>query len=201
MGVSVSGAQVELAPQTGAALLLRRGQVLRIVDPRGEQVADVALFDAARPHDGFSSGRTIDYNESIRIRCGDTLYSNAGTALARVVEDTVGVHDVLLSPCSEAMFERRGEYHHRSCHANLVGALAPFGVDEGAVTATLNVFMDVRIGAGGRVTIHPPPSRAGDRFALQALTDTIAGITACSSELTNNGSCKPVVYEVLPSWN
>lgn len=199
--MSVSSARVELAPQTGDALLLRRGQVLRIVDLRGEQVADVALFDAARLHDGFSPGRTIDYNESIRIRCGDRLYSNAGTALARVVEDTVGVHDLLLSPCSQTMFEGRGEYNHRSCHANLVEALASFGVYAGAVTATLNVFMDVRIGAGGRVTIHPPPSRAGDRFALEALTDTIAGVTACSSERTNNGSCKPVVYEVLPSWS
>jgi len=199
--MSLSSAQVRLAPQTGAALLLRKDQVLRIVDPQGSQVADLAFFDAADPRDGFSPGRTIDYNESIRVRCGDALYSNRSTALARVVEDTVGVHDLLLSPCSETMFERRGQRGHRSCHANLLQALAPFRVPDDAVTATLNVFMDVRIGAGGRVTIYPPPSRAGDRFALQALTDTIVGITACSSELTNGGWCKPIVYEVLAPWD
>lgn len=192
----VSSALMRLAAQTGAALRLDAGDVLRIVAVESEQVADVALY-ADEPREAFSPGRTIDYNSAIAFRCGDVLYSTESTPLARIVEDTVGVHDMLLAPCSRRMFELRGELHHPSCHENLSTALRPFGIQAGEVTATLNVFMDVRVNADGSVKIYPPASRRGDVFALEALTPLIAGVAACSSERTNAGRCKPVAYEVI----
>lgn len=195
--MSISSTLVKIEAQSGVAVGMKAGDLLRIVDPCGEQVADVALFDARAPSDGFSSGRTMDYNSRLKLRVGDTLYSNAGVALARVVEDTVGVHDMLLAPCSDAMFARRGQFGHPSCLRNLVGALRPFGIDAHAIASTLNVFMDVRIDEDGNIVISPPPSRAGDVFTLEALTDLSAGIAACSSEVTNNGRCKPMAYQLI----
>jgi uncharacterized protein len=196
MAMSVSPAFVELAPQTGAALRLPRGHVLTIADPQGEQVADVALFAADDPRESFSAGITIDYNASVVVRLGAMLYSNRGEALASVVEDTTGVHDILLAPCSAAMFARRGELGHRSCLENLSNALRPFSIDADDVRATINVFMNVRVEPDGGMTIEKPASRAGDVFAIRALRDLIVGISACSSELTNNGRCKPIAYSV-----
>lgn len=193
--MSVSPHVVRLEPQTGAAFVLPAGSTLRIVDVEGEQVADIALFTRYDHADSFSPGRTIDYNERIVPRIGDVLYSHRSTPLARIIGDTVGVHDMLLTPCSRAMFERRGEHDHRSCHANLSHALAEYGLDEDDVVATLNVFMDVRI-EENRVRIYPPPSRAGDTFDLRAETDLIVAIAACSSEVTNNGRCKAIEYLV-----
>ncbi|MBV9028280.1 MAG: urea carboxylase-associated family protein, partial [Candidatus Eremiobacteraeota bacterium] len=135
--------------------------------------------------------------ESVTLRKGDVLFSNRSGELARVVEDTVGVHDVMLAPCSEAMFARRSEFGHPSCHGNLVGALAPFGVIDDMLTATVNVFMDVRITPGRGVTICEPASAPGARFAVKALQDLVLGIAACSSERTNAGRCKPIFYEIL----
>src|SRR5581483_672495 len=195
--VSLSSTVVEIAAQSAVAMHLRQGDTLRIVDVHGEQVADLALFAAADLRDCFSPGRSIDYNESIRVLRGDTLYSHNSVELARVVGDVVGVHDLLLAPCSEAMFERRGELAHPSCHANLVAVLQEFGIESDAVTATLNVFMDVRVGADGKITIHPPPSRPGDAFAILALQDLVVGVSACASEKTNNGTCKPLRAELL----
>lgn len=203
MELSVSSRLTEVAPQTGVAFRLAAGDLLHIVAIAAEQVADIALFDGADTRDAFSPGRTIDYNERITIEIGDTLYSHRSARLAEVVEDTVGVHDMLLTPCSRTMFERRGERGHPSCHDNLATNLARFGIVSDSVIATLNVFMDVRLDARGRVRLHPPKTRAGDRFTLRALRDLIVGLTACSSELTNNGACKPVAYAVdkhaLPS--
>ncbi len=179
---------------TGAAMRLERGRPLRIVDPGGQQVADLALFSATDLADGFSPGRTIDYNQSVRTSIGAVLFSYSSVPLAKIVEDTVGVHDLLLAPCSRLMFERRGEREHPSCHDNLIRALSVYGISTRAVVSTLNVFMDVRLDADGRVAIAPPASRAGDAFAIEALVDLIVGVTACSSELTNNGRCKPVLY-------
>ncbi|MBV9233688.1 MAG: urea carboxylase-associated family protein [Candidatus Eremiobacteraeota bacterium] len=193
----VSSSLVRIEPQGGVALRLAARQRLCIVDPYGEQVADVALFDASDVRDAFSPGRTMDYNESLRLGVGDILYSHRSVALARVVEDTVGVHDLLLAPCSEAMFARRGELAHRSCHENLTEALKPFGIPSEMVAATVNVFMNVRVEADGHIAILPPRSRAGDVFAFEALCNLIVGITACSSERTNNGRCKPICFAVV----
>lgn len=198
MEVSVYNAHVEIGAQSAVALRLRSGDVLSIVDRSGEQVADLALYNAHDWRDGFSPGRTMDYNASLRLTCGDVLWSQRSTPLARVVRDTVGVHDILLAPCSAAMFARRGELDHPSCHENLANALALHGVPNDAVTATMNVFMNVMLGEDGRLGIGRPASQSGDAFALQAQCDLIVGVSACSSELTNNGRCKPIWYHHAP---
>jgi uncharacterized protein len=195
--MSVSSPSILLAPQTGTAVQLHRGDSLAIIDTTGGQVADLAVFSAADILESFSPGRTIDYLERIKLQVGDALYSQRSNELAVITRDDVGVHDILLSPCSQAMFARRGEFGHASCHANLTSSLAPFGIEPDAIVATLNVFMDVRVDARGGVSIHPPPSRVGDRFELRAQRDLIVGITACSSELTNAGQCGPIAYRVL----
>lgn len=188
---------VEIQAQSAVALRLQRGDVLQIVDPCGEQVADLAVFNAASRSDAFSPGRTIDYNQSLRVSTGSVLYSHAGAELARIVEDSVAVHDILIAPCSEEMFARRGELQHKSCHANLSTALADFGIASDRITTTLNIFMNVAIQDGGRITIGPPASSAGDFIKLEALCGLVVGIAACSSELTNNGGCKPIRYALL----
>lgn len=191
--MSVPTQIVRLEPQTGTAFVMPAGSTLRIVDIEGEQVADIALFARYDHADSFSPGRTMDYNERVVPQVGDVLYSHRSTPLARIIGDSVGVHDLLLTPCSRTMFERRGQPNHPSCHDNLAKALAQFGLGEDDVTATLNVFMDVRV-EQNRIRIYPPPSRPGDRFELKAETDLIVAVSACSSELTNNGRCKPVGY-------
>ncbi len=193
----VSSPTTLLAPKTGTAVQLQRGDTLAIIDTVGGQVADLAFFSSADVLESFSPGRTIDYLERIKLRVNDALYSQRSNELAVITRDDVGVNDMLLAPCSQAMFARRGEFGHASCHANLTASLAPFGIGPHAIVATLNVFMDVRVDEEGRVTIHPPPSRVGDRFELRAQRDLIVGITACSSELTNAGQCKPIAYEVI----
>jgi uncharacterized protein YcgI (DUF1989 family) len=199
MALSVPQTLNIIEAQRGAALRLRAGETLRIVAIEAEQVADLALYDARDPRDGFSPGRTIDYNESLDLRAGSMLYSHRSAALAQVVEDTTGVHDMLLTPCSRVMFERRGQNAHASCHENLYTNLARFGITSDDVAATVNVFMDVRVNSDRTVAIFPPASKPGDRFSVRALREILIGVTACSSELTNAGRCKPISFEVLPS--
>jgi uncharacterized protein YcgI (DUF1989 family) len=191
---------VEVHAQCAAAVRLQRGEVLQIIDPYGEQVADLAIFNAESCTDAFSPGRTIDYNESLIVSSGSVLYSHAGVALARIIEDSVGVHDILIAPCSSEMFARRGEFQHPSCQTNLSAALANFGIGADMVATTLNVFMNVAIEEGGGIKLGAPASAAGDFIKVEALCDLVVGIAACSSERTNNGKCKPICYLLLPSF-
>ena len=189
-----------LAPQTGTGFLLSRGDVLTVVDPTGGQVSDFFCFRADDHGESFSSGRTIDYANSIYPVVGTVLYGNRSTPLATVVEDTCGRHDMLLTPCSQDTFDLLypdlGGAAHPSCFANLCSGLAPFGIGPDDISTTLNIFMNVWTDRSGELHIDPPTSVAGDRFAVRAEVDLHVGLTACSAEKSNGGVCKPIDWQV-----
>jgi uncharacterized protein YcgI (DUF1989 family) len=188
-----------LEPRTGTAFVIKRGQLLRIIDPRGEQVSDLVSFAADDHAEWLSSGRTIDYANTIYVTTGHTLYSNRSRPMWTIVDDTVGRHDFLLTPCSPETFTiiYRTTAYHPSCFENLWRSLAPFGIAPDAIPTTLNVFMNVVVLPSGELQILPPLSRAGDYLLLRAEMDVVVGVTACSAELSNNGSFKPIDVEIL----
>ena len=187
-----------LEPQTGVGFHLERGQVLRVIDPHGEQVSDVVAFARADPAEWLSSGRSIDYNNTIYLTTGHVLYSNRSQAMFTILEDKVGRHDFLLTPCSPEMFRILYGYegHHPSCFENLATNLVQFGIAADAIPTTFNIFMNVDVAPSGQLSIGPPPSRAGDFVELRAEMDLIVGATACSAEKSNNYRFKPIDLEV-----
>lgn len=55
--------------------------------------------------------------------------------------------------------------------------------------------MNTSVGVDGKITIHPPVSKAGDKIVLEALMDIFVGIAACSvfESDTNSGVCTPIM--------
>ncbi|HUQ48425.1 MAG TPA: urea carboxylase-associated family protein [Gemmatimonadaceae bacterium] len=189
---------LHLEPQTGAALIVRRGEHLKIIDPNGEQVSDLTSFSLENKSEWLSSGRTIDYANTIYLTTGHTLYSNRSRPMWTIVDDTVGCHDFLLTPCSPETFSiiYGTTGHHPSCFENLCMSLAEHGIEPNAIPTTLNIFMNVQVKEDGKIDIKPPPSKAGDYLFLRAEMDLIVGVTACSAELSNNGTFKPIDVEL-----
>src|SRR5437763_2189482 len=187
-----------LEPQTGTAFLLEKGQRLRVIDPRGEQVSDLVAFAREDKREWLSSGRTIDYANTIYLTTGHVLYSNRSRPMLTIVADDVGRHDFLLTPCSPETFEiiYRQKDYHPSCFENLSKYLAPFGIAPDSIPTTFNIFMNVEIGSDGKLSILPPRSKAGDSITLRAEMDLIVGLTACSAEMSNNYKFKPIGYEI-----
>ena len=190
-----------LAPRTGTGFMLQRGQRLRVVDPLGEQVSDLVAFAQGDPREWLSSGRSIDYANTIYLTAGHLLYSNRSRPMFVIESDDVGRHDFLLTPCSRDTFRILYGHTdpHPGCFGNLTGALAQFGITPDAIPTTFNLFMNVSIGESGELTIGPPGSKPGDAIVLRAEMDLIVGLTACSAELSNNGTFKPIDFEVLAS--
>lgn len=187
-----------IQPQSGTGLTLRRGQILRIIDPNGEQVSDLMAFSAGDHNEWLSSGRSIDYANTIYLTTGHTLYSNRSNPMFKIIDDKVGRHDFLLTPCSPETFKiiYNNHAHHPSCFQNLVDSLGEFGIKPDQIPTTFNVFMNVQIATDGELTIAPPKSKAGDFIDLLAEMDMIIGVTACSAEMSNNYSFKPIDIEV-----
>lgn len=188
-----------LEPQTGTAFELRAGQQLRVIDLGGEQVADLTAFNASDKSEWLSSGRTIDYANRIYVTTNDILYSNRSRPMLTIVADDVGRHDFLLTPCSPETFQiiYKNDAPHPSCFGNLAKNLAPFGIAPDAIPTTFNIFMNVEVDPSGELTILPPRSKAGESIVLRAEMDLIIGLTACSAEMSNNYSFKPIGFEIV----
>ena len=189
----------EIAPRSGTAFTLDRGRRLTVIDPCGEQVADLLAYNRHDVDEVVSSGRTLDYASRIYLTTGDPLYSNRSNVMLRIVEDTVGRHDFLLTPCSADTFRIiYGDLHpHRGCFGNLAAALEPYGIAPDRIPSAFNVFMNVPVDAAtGELKVLPPLSRAGDHTSFVAEMDLIVGLTACSALQSNNGSFKPIHYEI-----
>ncbi|MCW6530460.1 urea carboxylase-associated family protein [Sphingomonas sp. MMSM20] len=191
-----------IAERSGTAFSLPRGATLTVIDPCGEQVADLLAYNARDMDEVISSGRTLDYAETIRLTTGHRLYSNRSRAMLTIIDDSVGVHDFLLTPCSIDTF-----LHfypdlppHRGCFGNLAEALRPYGVAPDRIPIAFNCFMNVAVdGESGKLSVLPPVSKAGDRIAFRAEMDLVIGLTACSAPDSNGGSFKPIHYRVEAS--
>jgi uncharacterized protein YcgI (DUF1989 family) len=191
--------RVRIEPQRGTAFKLRAGDVLRVYDPEGEQVADLFAFRDGDTACSLSSGRSIDYAGKIYLSSEDVLYANDSRAMFTILADTVGRHDFLLTPCSQEMFEKlhHCQGHHPSCFENLCVAFEPFGIRPEQIATTFNIFMNVAVDPDGTVRVLPPTSRPGDYIELRAEMDLVCGLTACSAEQSNNGAFKPIDFCIV----
>ena len=185
--------------QSGAAFKLRKGQKLKVINPQGEQVSDMVLFNAEDTREKISSGKTLDFEESILITEGNYLWSNRSNKMMKILEDTNGRNDFLLAPCSPETFKimYNNPDYHPSCFENLYTNLAPFGIEPDDVPTAFNIFMNVQFDKQGKLSVDPPLSKAGDFVLFEAQMDLIVGLTACSAEDSNNGSFKPIHFEIL----
>ena len=188
-----------IPPRSGIAFELRTGQTLSVIDPLGGQVADMLAVNAHDIGEILSAGRTIDYASRIYFTTGDQLYSNRSNVMLEIVQDKVGRHDFLLTPCSKEMFRILYDDHDPppGCFGNLATALAPYGVTPDSIPVAFNCFMNVPIdGTTGKVSVLPPISKAGDHIKFMAHMDLIIGLTACSAALSNGGSFKPIDWAI-----
>ncbi|MCW3075633.1 MAG: urea carboxylase-associated protein [Bacteroidetes bacterium] len=188
-----------IQPRSGVSFIWKQGTRLKVIDIEGEQVSDLTCFNLNDKAEYLSSGRTIDYAETIFLTKGHSFYSNRSKVMFEMIEDTVGKHDFLLTPCSAEMFRIiYGDTDpHCGCEGNLTKALSEYGISRDNIPICFNIFMNVDVdGATGKVSVLPPKSKPGDFVLLEAKMDLIVGMTACSAGMSNNFSYKPIGYSI-----
>ena len=178
-------------PRGGIAFDVRKGQTVTVIDVEGGQVADFFAVTA----DGkefLSAGVTIDCNESLNLSVGDYVYSNLYNPMFRVLYDDVGRHDLIHPCCRKEMYDffyGNGD-GHPNCLDNINSAL---GTDMPAVQP-LNIFMNTKAFANGKIKVMPPLSKAGDKIMFIAETDVRIAVAACSVSESdcNGGKCTSI---------
>ena len=85
---------------TGWMHIVKKGQILRIVDLRGNQSVDMLLYNAGNPAERYNVNNTLTAQRKALIELGTEIRSNDDNVMFRVVADTCGEHDTLGSGCS-----------------------------------------------------------------------------------------------------
>ncbi|WP_440961045.1 DUF1989 domain-containing protein [Paenibacillus nitricinens] len=190
-----------LIPATkGLGFKLDKGQIVRVTDVEGEQVADFAAYNAVHPNERIDPGVTIDALGKMNVLPGDILYSNQYRPLLTIIKDTVGRHDFINSACRPEMYEvLYNKKDHASCYNNLNEALSEFGLPAPDQHYPFNLFMNTVIDPSGKVSVERPLSKAGDYMELRAEMDLIIAISACpcSESVCNGYKCTPIAVEIL----
>lgn len=187
-----------IAKQTGKAFYIKKDDILTVIDPEGMQVSDMVLFNSSDFKEKLSSGKSLDFEETILLSKGNFLWSNRSQKMMEILEDTNGRNDFLLAPCSKETFEVMYNYegYHPSCLENLSTNLTPMGIVQDDIPTAFNIFMNVQFDAEGKLSVLPPTSKAGDYIKFKAQMDLLVCLTACSAEDSNGGSFKPIQYFV-----
>jgi uncharacterized protein YcgI (DUF1989 family) len=180
------------------ALLLNKGQILTIYDIEGKQVADLCAFAENDATEWLSNGRTFDYESTLFLSAGNTLYSNKSRPMFSIVQDQVGRHDFLYTSCSQQMYEIQYGVTkpHPNCLNNLATAFLQLGLGTVQVPTPFNVFMNVAILPEGKLEVKAPLSNAGDYVKFRAEMDLAVAISACPASICNDGRQKSIGYTV-----
>jgi len=188
-------ADVVVAPGEPWSSVLRKGEILRIIDMEGQQAVDFICFNAHDTKETYDNTVTVRLAARPFLRKGDVLYSNLANPMFTMVEDTIGNHDTMCGCCSaEINYLRYKVKDTPSCRANFLRELAKYGLDSRSLVPNINLFMNIPIDANGELQINAPLSRPGDHVDLAAEMDCLAMISNCPQILNpaNNFNPTPV---------
>jgi len=177
----------------GISFMIEEGDRFEVIDPQGEQVADLVAFVKEDTSERFSPKYTYRRENQLRPTTGDHLYTTEGRPILRIIEDDCGIHDLLYAPCNHwVVGDYYGQEGEGGCRENLTEVLAGEGITKKELQETLNIFMKSII-SDHEIKIGEPESEPNDTIVFEAELDAIIGIAACSGESTvNAGGTKPI---------
>ena len=194
-----------IAPRGGIAFTMKEGQVCRVIDLEGKQVADFICFNLHDFVDKLSPENTQLLNGTLFLTSGHHLYSTKATRLMTIAADTCGVHDLISGSCSEYTNAfRYGVRGTPNCRTNFERALRPYGIPLAEIPYSFNIFMNTPVSPEGTTGIQEPTSKPGDYIDLRANLDLLVAISNCPQERNpcngwNPTTLQVVVYEVEPT--
>jgi urea carboxylase-associated protein 1 len=183
--------------------VVKKDQVLRILDLEGNQAADTLFYSAADPGERYSAMDTIREQGNVYLTAGTKLLSNAGNVMLEIVADTCGRHDTLGGACATESNTVRYALEKKCMHACrdswllAVAENEQFGMSKRDITHNINFFMNVPVTADGGLTFADGISAPGKYVELRAEMDVIVLISNCPQLNNPCNAYNPTPIEVL----
>ena len=189
---------VVVAPGEPWSDIIRKGEILRIIDIEGQQAVDFICFNANDFNETYDTTVTVRLVSRPFLRKDDVLYSNLANPLFTMIEDTIGNHDTICGCCSaEINFLRYKVKNTPSCRANFLRELSRHGLDSRSLVPNINFFMNIPFNANGEFQFKPPLSRPGDHVDLAAEMDCLAVISNCPQILNPANNYNPTPVRIV----
>lgn len=165
---AVAARQIQVG--TAAAFALAPGQLVKIIDLQGKQVASIMAFVGDDYREPLSPSVTLTANASLILQKGNTLFSEAQTPMFELVDDTVQRHDLLTSALTA---DQDGTVLKQSTREAFSEALTESEWDLTPTGGVVNFFKHVVIKQRGDMEVKEPFSERNDSVTLRALTDGV----------------------------
>jgi uncharacterized protein len=191
---------IVIEPKSGVTVEVKKGEVLRVEDLDGGQVADFVCFSLNDHGERFSQAKTRIRNWSTKVTTDSILVSNRDNVMFTIEEDKVGVHDIFFCPCHSYVYEEIYKVGPRNgCFENLSSAVKTYGISSDNVPAPFNIFMNTGIDENDELFVAAGPSKKGDYIDLRAEMDCLVAITACADDISdcNNKKCTRIQLSVV----
>lgn len=162
--------------------VVRKGEVLRIIDLEGNQAVDFLMYALADDAERYSAQDTIAAQGNIFLRTGSVLMSNEGSPMATVLGTSVAYHDTIGGACSCESNTLRYGHHTKGQHAcveNFLQANARHGRGKRDMVSNINWFMNVPVEADGALGIVDGISAPGLYVDIRAEMDLVAVVSNC----------------------
>jgi len=183
--------------------VVKKDQVLRILDLEGNQAADTLFYAAHDPGERYSAMDTIREQGNVYLSAGTKLLSNEGNVMLDIVADTCGRHDTLGGACATESNTVRYALDKKCMHACrdswmlAVAENEQFGMSKRDITHNINFFMNVPVTSDGGLTFADGISDAGKYVELKAMMDVIVLISNCPQLNNPCNAYNPTPIEVL----
>lgn len=162
--------------------VIKKGQILRIIDLQGNQAVDTLIYRADDPSERYSAPDTIVRQGNIFITTGTALVSNEGNVMMTVIADECGRHDTVGGACSMESNSVRYGLHKKHLHAcveNYLLELSKYEMNKRDLVSNINFYMNVPVSADGTLEIVDGISEAGKIVELRAEMDVMVLISNC----------------------
>ncbi len=184
---------------------LDQGEVLRIVDLRGNQSACALFYNAHDYSDRYSAQDTIRTQRKIYLTAGTRLISSARHVLMTIVADTCGRHDTLGGACaaeSNMVLHALDQRHMHACRQNFLKAVMEWGLglSKRDIASNVSFFRNVPVSPDGSFSFAEGISGPGKYVELRAEMDVLVVISNCPQLNNASNEHDPAPIEVL-IWN
>ncbi len=199
MGIEQAITKATIAPRSGQAYIVKKGQRIKVIDTDGGGICDFVIYNANDLRERMSQARTKVVQGKLFVSTGDRVYSKSNSVLMTIVEDSCpGLIDLEYGMCSKWVFDRlKTEYHGFTskfkaggplgipdwgCWENLQRALEPWKIAPEDIPDPINFFTKVDIEwPSGKIGLVDGTSKPGDFVTLRAEMDCLCGVSACPS--------------------
>jgi urea carboxylase-associated protein 2 len=161
--------------------VLRRGQILSLIDLEGGATPAALFYNAIQPLERYNFADTLKAQHTAKLTRGHVLYSDMGRVLCSIVEDSAGWHDTVTGhmdrTASQAKFgtgsfQKLRNDCYRDTRSNFLIELGKYGLGKRDIVPNVNFFAKITPDENGNLSWQPA-REAGRRVSLRAELDVL----------------------------